>query len=119
MPTLLPSNSLSTGSLPYRSYSPALASFSASSRAALRRFGAHPETKVREAVWFSKLEQFAPAGFGTTGPALPPYLLDRGKPSAAPEAEESSGDDESSSGDSDEESVRYIYRYGSLREIKL
>ena len=45
-------------------------------RAALRLFKAHPETKIRE-KWIQKLDQFAPAGFGTTGPALPAYLLDR------------------------------------------
>ena len=45
-------------------------------RAALRLFGVHPETKIREA-WIRKLDQFAPAGSGTAGPALPTYLLDR------------------------------------------
>ena len=45
-------------------------------RAALRLFKAHPETKIRE-TWIQKLDQFAPAGFGTTGPALPAYLLNR------------------------------------------
>ena len=39
----------------------------------------HPETKIREA-WIRKLDQFAPAGFGTAGPALPTYLLDRNEP---------------------------------------
>ena len=47
----------------------------ADDRAALRIFGAHPETKIREA-WVSKLNEFAPAGFGTAGPAQPAYLLD-------------------------------------------
>ena len=35
----------------------------ASDRAALLLFGAHPKTKVRKAVWFDKLDEFAPAGF--------------------------------------------------------
>jgi hypothetical protein len=39
----------------------------------------HPETKIREA-WIRKLDQFAPAGSGTAGPALPTYLLDRNEP---------------------------------------
>ena len=51
----------------------------ADDRAALQIFGAHPETKIREA-WFGKLEIFAPAGFATPGPALPTYLLDRDEP---------------------------------------
>jgi len=53
-------------------------------RQALRLFGAHPETKVRD-VWVDGyLSQFAPAGFNTSGDALPTYLLDREKPDASP-----------------------------------
>ena len=33
-------------------------------------------------AWFGKLNEFAPAGFCTPGPALPAYLLERGEPSA-------------------------------------
>ena len=49
-------------------------------REALRRFGAHPETKVRELCVEGKLAAFAPAGMATAGPALPTYLLERGEP---------------------------------------
>ena len=48
-------------------------------REALRLFGAHPETKVREEWVDGKLAEFAPAGVGVAGePSLPNYLLDRG-----------------------------------------
>ena len=50
-------------------------------REALRLFGAHPETKVREEWVDGKLAQFAPAGLATPGEqALPAYLLERGEP---------------------------------------
>ena len=75
----------------------------ADDRSALRLFGAHPETKVRKMAWFGKLNEFAPAGFGTPGPALPAYLLERGEPSAEAVVDEQSSGDESSSGDSDKD----------------
>ena len=54
-------------------------------------------------AWFGKLNEFAPAGFGTPGPALPAYLLERGEPSAETVVDEQSSGDESSSGDSDKD----------------
>ena len=48
-------------------------------RQALRLFGAHPETKVRELWVDDKLANFAPAGMATEGPALPSFLLERGE----------------------------------------
>ena len=55
-------------------------------RAALRLFGAHPETKVREDWVNGKLNQFAPAGFNTHGPPLPSYLLERSEATNSMEA---------------------------------
>ena len=72
----------------------------ANDRAALRLFGAHPETKIREA-WVGKLDAFAPAGFGTPGPALPTYLLDRDELLRSRADAQSSSSEESSSGSED------------------
>ena len=56
-------------------------------REALRLFGAHPETKVREEWVNGKLAQFAPAGLSTAGEqALPAYLLNRGEAHTASES---------------------------------
>jgi len=66
---------------------------------ALRLFGAHPETKIQEA-WFSKLDEFAPAGFATVAsPALPTYLLDRNEPVSSPADASSSSSEVGSSED--------------------
>ena len=56
----------------------------ADDRAALRLFGVHPETKVRELWVDGKLAHFAPAGIGVPGePALPHYLLERSEDSSS------------------------------------
>ena len=61
-------------------------------------------------MWVAKLHEFAPAGFGTTGPALPAYLLDRHAAEPEPassqliasDGEESSGEE----GDPDQKAER-------------
>ena len=55
-------------------------------RSALRLFGAHPETKVREDWVNGKLHQFAPAGFSTPGTPLPTYLIERSEAASRMEA---------------------------------
>ena len=75
----------------------------ANDRAALELFNAHPETKIR-GVWVAKLDEFAPAGFATPGPAMPTYLLDRDEPiPSSADARFSSSRESSSGGEDDSE----------------
>ena len=88
----------------------------ADDRAALRLFGAHPETKVQELWVNGKLAQFAPAGvgMGTPGLALPAYLLERGESAERDEraaALDSGDSSDDSSGDESSRAERKMERH--------
>ena len=75
---------------------------------ALQLFGVAPRTEVRTLWVEGKLVELAPAGLGVPGePALPAYLLDRGKPSAVQPAA-SSNSEESDGSDEDDEDMRRV-----------
>jgi hypothetical protein len=83
---------------------------------ALQLFGVAPRTEVRKLWVEGKLAELAPAGLGVPGePALPAYLLDRGKPSAVQPAAISSSE-ESDGSDEDEDEERRQERRQERRE---
>ena len=82
---------------------------------ALELFGVAPDTKVRVLWVEGKLAELYPAGMGKPGePALPAYLLDRGKPTTEQQiAAESSDEGCSSAAEEDDEQRRQEQQHES------